>query len=785
MHLERLLQINVAAMVTLGTLLLGMGQRNAMLPLWMLMIVVAAFWLTDVTGWFHLNRKVVNVAAVVALAASFWGARRLVSLVQIFAIANLLVYLQVILLFQKKEIRIYWQLLLVSLLQVVVAAAFNQEFWFGVILFVYLLAGLSALLLLFLHQEQVRHQQHGTRSPRREGDSRWPLAGEHPVFASSFPGHSGLVRELFGRMARMVAVIVLLTTLVFLLLPRLGTSGWRQAAGAPLRSVGYSDEVSLGALGSVIENPQEVMRLRFVDDSSGKHYPVYDEVYLRGAILSHYDRGRWTYPDPTPFGHGRGLARRYRRYQRIETDRLPPAENLVRQQILIEPMEREELFCVWPFVALEPDHRIRYDARRQRLVRDGDAAFERFQYELGTTGLLRNRQVELVPNDRYVQVDQYLQPVPTEGPDGMPGLVTLAEQWAGKDRAASKDRYQLAKFLESQFQHSSHFRYSLEGQPRDPNLDPIEDFVTRHPVGHCEYFASALVLMLRSQGIPARMVVGYKTDEWNQLGGFFQVRQLHAHTWVEAFLEPQDVPTHLIHGEQHWDWAAGGWLRLEPTPGGSEEMSLSNRLITRFDKYLFFLDYLWSTYITDLDSAQQRRAVYEPAMDLLKNTGRNLLDPEWWWSLLRSLVEIDINRWFRWQVGLASMAVMLALVLAYRAARRGLRWLWDRMGAGKTARASRLSQVEFYRRFESILASRGLVRKPCQTQREFALAAEARLAESTGDRWLAALPMQIAEAFYRVRFGRQSLDNSQAEAVEQALAELAAKGRQREAESRQ
>lgn len=777
MHLERFLQINVAVMVTLGTLLLGMGQRNATLPLWMLLIVVAAFWLTDVTGWFRLNRKVVNVAAIVALAVSFWGVRRLVGLVQIFAIANLLVYLQVILLFQKKEIRIYWQLLLVSLLQVVVAAAFNQEFWFGVLLFVYLLAGLSALVLLFLHQEQIRHQQHATSSPARESDLRWPLVGKQPAFASSFPGHSGLVGELFARLARMIVVIVVLTTMVFLLLPRVGTSGWRQSAGAPLRSVGFSDEVSLGALGSVVENPEEVMRVRFVEHAQEKHYPVYGEVYLRGAILTHYDRGRWSYLEPGSFGHGR------RRYHRLETERLPPAENLVRQQILIEPMDREELFCVWPFVAIEADHRIRYDGRRQRLIRAGDVAFERFSYELGTTGLQHNRQAELVPNESYVQADHYLQPVTTEGPDGMPGLVALAKEWAGGNGGSRGKRYQVAKELERQFQQSDRFRYSLKGQPRDPNLDPIEDFVTKHTAGHCEYFASALVLMLRSQGIPARMVVGYKTDEWNQLGGFFQVRQLHAHTWVEAFLGPQDVPSHLIHGDSHWDWAAGGWLRLEPTPGGSEEMSLANRLITRFDKYLFFLDYLWDTYITDMDPAQQRRAVYEPAMQALKDTGRNLLDPDWWWSLLRSLVEIDVGRWFRWQVGLASMAVMLVMVLVYRAARRVLPWVLARFGAAQTARASRLSQVEFYRRLEAILSRYGLVRSPSQTQREFAMAAEVRLVESTGDRRLAALPLQVAEAFYRVRFGRQSLDNSQAEAVEQALKELAVGSREQKAGS--
>ncbi len=298
--------------------------------------------------------------------------------------------------------------------------------------------------------------------------------------------------------------------------------------------------------------------------------------------------------------------------------------------------------------------------------------------------------------------------------------------------------------------------------------------MTKNSAGHCEYFASALVLMLRSQGIPARMVVGYKTDEWNQFGGFFQVRQLHAHTWVEAYLEPQDIPVHRVRGAKDRDWSAGAWLRLDPTPAGSQEMSLTNRLLTRFDKYLFFLDYVWSNYITDLDPIRQRSTVYDPTMEVLKNTGRNLLDPAFWSRLIRSLFEIDVSRWFRWQVGLTSIIVMLALVIVYRGLRRLLRWLSARFGWSRAAAARRATRVEFYRRLEAILARRGLVRGAAQTQREFAASASRQLARSTGDAELAAVPVQIAEAFYRVRFGRLRLDEAQAEAVEQALRKLGA-----------
>ena len=65
-YVERLLQINVATLAALGTLLLGMGQRSAWLPLFSMIAAGTSVWLTDVTGWFRLNRKVANVAALAA-----------------------------------------------------------------------------------------------------------------------------------------------------------------------------------------------------------------------------------------------------------------------------------------------------------------------------------------------------------------------------------------------------------------------------------------------------------------------------------------------------------------------------------------------------------------------------------------------------------------------------------------------------------------------------------------------------------------------------------------------
>lgn len=90
------------------------------------------------------------------------------------------------------------------------------------------------------------------------------------------------------------------------------------------------------------------------------------------------------------------------------------------------------------------------------------------------------------------------------------------------------------------------FEYSLAAT-RDPKLDPVIDFVTVHRAGHCEYFASAMALMARTQGIPARVVGGYRVSEVNPLTGRAIVRDRNAHTWVEA-------------------WVDNAWTEWDPTP---------------------------------------------------------------------------------------------------------------------------------------------------------------------------------------------------------------------------
>ena len=146
-------------------------------------------------------------------------------------------------------------------------------------------------------------------------------------------------------------------------------------------------------------------------------------------------------------------------------------------------------------------------------------------------------------------------------------------------------------------------------------------------------------------------------------------------------------------------------------------------------------------------------------------------------SAIAALLHIgDFSGVAAWLMAAAAvLLVVLGLTGGGWLLSRGGARLWVRWGGKRPRRASRRHvKVEFYRRLEAILARHGLVRAPAQTPREFAAAAGVHLAAVAGENRLAALPGVVADAFYRVRFGRQPLDSTQAQAVEHALAEMTA-----------
>jgi transglutaminase-like putative cysteine protease len=790
MDLHKLLSVHIAALVALGGLMSAMGQRNAWPAVLLITGAMASVAVTDVAGWFRLGRNAAAVAALVILLLFVRSGFRLDGEARLLALADLLVYLQLILLFQKKDRRIFWWLAVMSLLQVILAARFSQGVGFGLLLVIYMLIALTAMTLLVLYQGQPEAARRRLR-PRRAGQSPRTDLGGKPAFTSSqaASGRAGVVRELFARLGVMGAGILVLAGVIFFTVPRLGQPAWRGAVLGARELVGFSDKITLGELGEILESRDEVMRIQLRDKATGQLAAAPSELYLRGAVVTEYAKGQWFRgrPGPAPSRPENPRPRPKSQNLRPKTQDPSPLAPVaaavglplvVRQRITMEPLDRDELFSIWPIVRPVRDKRVEFHPETERLLRSRtawqDLRGQRFSCEVETTGLAGGEQPRLTPCEQPVDID-----VLTVMPK-LPRLEALADAWLAERPALGRRRAQAALWLERKFTADDRFQYSLQGQPRDLAIDPIEDFVSNHPRGHCEYFATALAMMLRSQGIPSRVVLGFRTDEWNSVGKFYQVRQLHAHAWVEAYLPPRELPKGLMEGEGRQRWVSGGWLRLDPTPAAELGTAAADRSTWgQWQRRFHGLQAAWDDYVVEMDRQRQRDAVFGPLRRSIQTAAMRLADPRWWRDLagqiagwLRLAAWPSLSGWLL-GVGLPLVLGLLLLGAGAWGLVRLVRRLWRRLAAPADPAARRGPiRVEFYRRFEGLLARRGLVRPATQTPRQFARAAGVRLAQHTGRGELAALPLAVVDAFYQVRFGGRPLDKSQTEAVEHALAEL-------------
>jgi transglutaminase-like putative cysteine protease len=106
---------------------------------------------------------------------------------------------------------------------------------------------------------------------------------------------------------------------------------------------------------------------------------------------------------------------------------------------------------------------------------------------------------------------------------------------------------QFAKAIALEQHLRNHYEYNFESIFKSQQHTPLSQFLFETKKGHCEYFASALAIMLRTQGIPSRLVTGFSATNQNPMTGYYDVYALDGHAWVEAYVD--DI----------------GWLELEPT----------------------------------------------------------------------------------------------------------------------------------------------------------------------------------------------------------------------------
>ncbi|HTN75230.1 MAG TPA: DUF3488 and transglutaminase-like domain-containing protein, partial [Pirellulaceae bacterium] len=798
MRVERLLQIHMATLAALGTILLGMGQRNPVLPVVMIFAAITSVIFTDIWRWFWLNRTLGNLAALGAVLLSFFDFWNNANEQQLLAIANLLVYLQIVLLYQQKIERRYWEMAVLSLLQVVVAAAINLGFAFGVLLVVYMAIAFSALALFLVLREGKRYcaPERDLTTPRvpllpsqaKQRSLRRRLLGD-PVLTEAITPTAIYTQGIIGwgfvrYVVAMAMMTMLFSVVLFYSVPRMSNAAWQGGSDGHAK-VGFSQEVTLNEVGEIRQSGEIVMRVGFHEEGSDKPLEIAGDPYFNGTVLTDYNTvegvSRWSNSHP---GSGQRLPKP------------PEGLKMVVQNTVLASTGDTILFAPPLAFAIDDTPReVRFDPRSGQLFRRNDYstnASTSYSYSLGTTAFRDNWQSPIIPYRGFYGKSKAFQELDLEYEKQLllsidrarfPKLIALAERIAGE--IDPEDRDVAARLMQDHFRTPGAYRYSLDFSrvQRDPDLDPLEDFIANHRTGHCEYFASALCLMLRSQGIPARMVVGFKGGDHNVVGGYYLVRQLHAHAWVEAYLEPDQIPENslppqLLDGK-------GAWMRLDATPayGDPLELSMGVTMLSQLGDAMDYAQLLWDDYVLGLNSERQKQNIYTPLAQQATEALGKVFEPDSMQTAINSTMkalgfefdEDSAQHWFSWRAGLTTIVLCSALVLLYQLLAPLTRWLWHYWQRQHGSAASRQRQVvEFYARLETLLAQIDIRRQACETQREFATNAARGLTALTPEGGqLAALPQQIVEAFYRVRFGEAPLNESQSQAIETSLGSLA------------
>ncbi len=364
-------------------------------------------------------------------------------------------------------------------------------------------------------------------------------------------------RFLWGAVGASGGVLVA-AVVVFVFFPR-SSQAWPGRLGAPPAAVaGFQDRVSIGDHGStILPNPAVVLRVEFPRGRPGA------PLYWRGRSYDRFDGVTWSRSRRVPPSSGRTTWYE----QRWGGD-------VVEQRVYASRLNIRVLFALHPLLRVRPDSPIQpiFDNAGDYTYWGSTApVYSAFSVVSRPSG----EELRVAAGSFYPGRELYLQVPELDG-----RVRTLADSLA----AGANNRYDRVAAVLDYFRDG--FEYTLE-LPATRAQATLEHFLFERRAGHCEYYSTAMVMLLRSVGIQSREVNGFLGGEWNEFGGYLAVTQNQAHTWVEV-------------------WFPGvGWVPFDPTPpgGAGAAATLSWNWPGRF--FLDGMRHRWNKWVLDYDTGSQ------------------------------------------------------------------------------------------------------------------------------------------------------------------------------------
>lgn len=495
--------------------------------------------------------------------------------------------------------------------------------------------------------------------------------------------------------------LFLLTAAIFVVFPRVGLGYLAFGSERGEAVSGFGNDVELGQIGRIRDDRTVILRV--TPPNLPEAPPRSVELYLRGTSFDHYDGRRWTRTTSggTPLEDFLG---------EYAITRTAQPESDVRVQIVLDHLDQTVVFLPEHSVAIEVPPRVVNGANRSRRItlypgldlryEDDDALGLRY-----SAFVTRSPAHEVVRALSSEDLARYLQV-----PEGHDSLVTLARTWTA---GATSDRAR-AEQIWSHLRQSP-FAYSLEMQ--DPEgRPPLERFLLEWRTGHCEYYASAMVVLLRMVGVPARNVTGFLGGTYNSYGRYYAVTSGDAHAWVEAYLPSE------------------GWVRFDPTPSSRGELSIGGSFFAELQALGDAAVIWWESSVVSFDMRAQGQIARNTFRFFRAQSRSARVESE-------SATPSRMPTW--------GWVAMLAIVLLGAAI---WRWRSRNERAADDVPDALKPLTRLLARIDRALALRGLARPPAQTFQERASLLTAQQVEG------AALIQRVTSLYYEARFGGVTLN---------------------------
>src|SRR5712664_2690493 len=594
----------------------------------------------------------------------------------LLAAVHFLIYVTLVRFYSAVSDRDATFLAMLSFAGILAAAVLTVDTTFLVFFFVFLLFGVSTFVGMELRRGAV-----GAVTPAFNSQ---PERDRRLTHALSFAALTvALGAMVFG-------------SALFFFFPRFNAGYLGNASFSPSLMTGFSENVELGQIGEIKRNSAVVMRVQ-----TGR--PLgYDRLRWRGIALTTFDGKRWTSPErsaqalsPSPDGwiYMAGPAQK--------TDAPGPG---ILYTVYLEPLATDAIFVPGKVISLKGNFTGEggnsFSAmRRAYIFRDSTGTLLNPFHNYGAIRYagfsrlppLNASKLRMASTDYSPEIaETYLQ---------VPALDPRVPELARQITKYAKTPFDKALVLESYLRDRFTYTLNLSGKPGD---DPLAHFLFETRAGHCEYFASAMTIMLRTLGIPAREVNGFLPGEYNELGGDYIVRASDAHSWVEAHFPGMD------------------WQVFDPTPASPENEA---DFLSRIGKYADWMQLTWSEWVIGYDFAHQVTLAQD-----VQRSSRDMSESlrEWYAQQLSRG-----RRWMKsWQDGLGvliSLTVIAFLILLRFEALSAMLerlWLSWQLRSAKTAHANPQLASRLYAELLRLLARRGMIREVSQTPLEFAVAVD-------------------------------------------------------------